>query len=68
MTRPVKYAGNAPSAMKTGTKNVSMPPPRFHAAIVPSAVPSRKAIMNAIPTSTIEYGSVRPTTSETFVG
>ncbi len=65
---PVKYAGNAPSAMKTGTKTVSKPPPRRHAATMPIAVPSTNAIANATPTRMIEYGSVRPTTSDTFDG
>ena len=64
----VKYAGKAPSAMKSGTKNVSKPPPRRHAATMPTAVPSMNARTKAMPTSAIEYGSVRPTTSETFVG
>ena len=64
----MKYAGNAPSAMKTGTKTVSKPPPRRHAAIIPIVVPRTNERKNAIPTRTIEYGIVRATTSDTFVG
>jgi len=64
----VKNAGNAPSAMKAGTRNVSVNLPRRHAATIPTTVPTTKASRNATPTSAIEYGSVRPTTSETGVG
>ena len=64
----MKKAGNALSAIMPGTTNVSSAPPRRHAAIIPIAVPSTNARRNAIPTSTIEYGSMRPMTSETGAG
>jgi hypothetical protein len=35
---------------------------------MPTPVPIAKERMNATPTRKIEYGSVRPTTSETGVG
>ena len=54
--------------MKIGMKIESKPPPRRQAATVPIAVPRMNARTNARPTSTIEYGSVRATTSDTFVG
>ena len=64
----MKKAGNAPSAMNVGTKTLSTTPPRRHAATIPIAVPMTNARRNATPTRKIEYGSVRPMTSETGVG
>ena len=64
----MKKAGNAPSAMKAETKTLSTAPPRRHAATIPTVVPMTNARRNATPTRKIEYGSVRPTTSETGVG
>ena len=64
----MKYAGKAPSAMKSGTKIVSNPPPRRQAANMPIVVPRMNARQNAMPTSAIDHGSVRPITSETGVG
>ncbi len=50
----VKYAGKAPTAMKTGTNTESTLPPRRQAANMPIVVPKMNARMKAIPTSTIE--------------
>ena len=64
----MKNAGKALSAMKIGTTTLSNAPPRRHAATIPIAMPITNASRNATPTRNIEYGSVRPTTSETGVG
>ena len=64
----MKNAGNAPSAMSVGTKNVSTAPPRRHAATIPIVMPMTNARRNETPTRKIEYGSVRPITSETGAG
>ena len=47
---------------------LSTMPPRRHAAIMPTVMPRMNARMKATPTRKIEYGSVRPITSETCVG
>ena len=64
----MKNAGKAPSTMNTGTKTLSTAPPRRHAATIPTPVPTTNESRNATPTRNIEYGSVRPTTSDTGVG
>ncbi len=64
----MKKAGNAPSPISVGTKNVSTVPPRRHAATIPIPIPMMKASRNATPTRAIEYGSVRPITVETGAG
>ena len=64
----VKNAGNAPTAMNAETKTLSTTPPRRHPATMPTVVPMMNASTNATPTRKIEYGSVRPTTSDTGVG
>jgi len=64
----VKKAGNALNAISVGTTTVSTAPPRRHAAIIPITVPSTNASTNETPTRKIEYGSTRPTTSETGAG
>ena len=64
----MKNAGNAPSAMQRRDDDVSNAPPRRQAAIIPTVVPRTNAIRNATPTRKIEYGSVRPMTSDTGAG
>ena len=64
----MKKAGKAPSASSVGVKTLSTTPPRRHAAIIPIAVPMTNASAKATPTRKIEYGSVRPMTSDTGVG
>ena len=55
-------------AMNAGTNTLSTTPPRRHAETIPIAVPRMNASRNATPTRKIEYGSVRPITSDTGVG
>ena len=64
----MKKAGKAPTVMKTGTTMLSTKWPRLQAATIPTVMPMTNERMNATPTRKIEYGSVRPTTSETCVG
>ena len=64
----MKNAGKAPSTMNPGTIQLSTKRPRLQAATMPTAVPTTNESRNATPTRKIEYGSVRPITSETGVG
>jgi hypothetical protein len=64
----VKNAGMAPRVMNVGTTTLSTSRPRRQAAIIPIPVPITNEIRKAKPTRKIEYGSVRPTTSDTGVG
>ena len=54
--------------MNAGTNTLSTTPPRRQAATIPMAVPRTNESKNATPTRKIEYGSVRPITSDTGVG
>ena len=64
----MKKAGNALSESSVGTTTLSTAPPRRQAASIPTVVPTTNASAKATPTRKIEYGSVRPMTSDTLVG
>ncbi len=64
----MKNAGNAASASMLGMTKLSTMPPRRHAATIPTAMPRMNARRKPTPTRKIEYGSVRPITSETCDG